>query len=72
MSFLTACERAKTANRLTLWSIFVASDLDKLLKFLEVEQMDKYLFRGNSPKRPSRVFGGQVLAQALNAALMTV
>jgi len=50
----------------------VASDLDKLLKFLEVEQIDKYLFIGSSPKRPSRVFGGQVLAQALNAAIRTV
>lgn len=50
----------------------MASDLDKLLKFLEVEQIDKYLFIGNSPKRPKRVFGGQVLAQALNAAIRTV
>jgi acyl-CoA thioesterase-2 len=50
----------------------VASDLDKLLKFLEVERIDKYLFIGNSPKRPSRVFGGQVLAQSLNAAIRTV
>ncbi len=48
------------------------SDLDKLVKLLEVEQMDTYLFRGNSPKRPSRVFGGQVLAQALNGATRTV
>lgn len=50
----------------------MATDLDKLVALLEVEQMDKYLFRGNSPKRPSRVFGGQVLAQALNAATRTV
>lgn len=50
----------------------MASDLDKLLKFLEVERVDKYLFIGKSPKRPSRVFGGQVLAQALNAAIRTV
>jgi acyl-CoA thioesterase-2 len=50
----------------------VVTDLDKLLRFLEVEQIDKYLFIGNSPKRPSRVFGGQVLAQALNAAIRTV
>ena len=50
----------------------MASDLDKLLKFLEVERIDKYLFIGNSPKRPSRVFGGQVLAQSLNAAVRTV
>ncbi|MEZ5504108.1 MAG: thioesterase family protein [Halioglobus sp.] len=46
----------------------MARDLDKLLKFLEVERIDKYLFSGNSPKRPARIFGGQVLAQALNAA----
>tara|TARA_R110002049_G_scaffold114812_15_gene266193 strand:- start:1056 stop:1913 length:858 start_codon:yes stop_codon:yes gene_type:complete len=50
----------------------VASDIDKLVKLLEVHQIDKYLFSGRSPKRPSRVFGGQVLAQALNAAIRTV
>lgn len=50
----------------------MASDLEKLLAYLEVEQMDKYLFIGRSPKRPSRIFGGQVLAQALNAAIRTV
>ncbi len=50
----------------------MTSDLDKLLRFLEVEKIDQYLFSGNSPKRPSRIFGGQVLAQALNAAIRTV
>jgi acyl-CoA thioesterase II len=50
----------------------VATDLEKLLKFLEVERIDKYLFIGTSPKSPSRVFGGQVLAQSLNAAIRTV
>ena len=50
----------------------MSNDLEKLLKFLEVEQIDKYLFIGNSPERPRRVFGGQVLAQALNAAIRTV
>lgn len=50
----------------------MANDLDKLLNFLEVERIDKYLFIGRSPKRPTRVFGGQVLAQALNAAIRTV
>ncbi len=50
----------------------MASDLEKLLAYLEVEQMDKFLFIGKSPKRPSRIFGGQVLAQALNAAIRTV
>lgn len=50
----------------------MTSDIDKLVKLLEVKQIDKYLFSGRSPKRPSRVFGGQVLAQALNAATRTV
>ncbi len=50
----------------------VPSDLEKLLAYLEVERIDKYLFIGNSPKNPPRVFGGQVLAQALYAALNTV
>lgn len=48
------------------------SDLDKLLTYLEVERIDKYLFIGNSPPKPRRIFGGQVLAQSLNAALRTV
>ncbi len=50
----------------------MSSDLDKLFRFLEVKQIDKYLFIGKSPKRPSRVFGGQVMAQSLNAASRTV
>lgn len=50
----------------------MSNDLKKLLTFLEVERIDKYLFIGKSPKRPSRVFGGQVLAQALNSAIRTV
>ncbi len=50
----------------------MATDLEKLLKFLEVERIDKYLFIGRSPKKPLRVFGGQVLAQSLNAAIRTV
>jgi len=48
------------------------SDLDKLLANLAVEQLDKYIFIGKSPRVPRRVFGGQVLAQALNAAIRTV
>ena len=50
----------------------MASDLEKLLRYLEVEQVERYLFIGKSPKKPARVFGGQVLAQALNAARRTV
>jgi acyl-CoA thioesterase-2 len=46
--------------------------IDKLVSNLRVERIDKYLFIGRSPSRPPRIFGGQVLAQALNAALRTV
>ena len=47
-------------------------DINKLLDYLHVEQIDKYVFVGQSPARPSRIFGGQVLAQCLNAASRTV
>jgi acyl-CoA thioesterase-2 len=50
----------------------MSKELEQLLKFLEVEQIDKYLFSGKSPKLPPRIFGGQVLAQAMNAAIRTV
>ena len=48
-------------------------ELNELVKFLNVEQIDKFLFRGVSPDTSrKRVYGGQVLAQAINAALRTV
>ncbi|QIB66286.1 acyl-CoA thioesterase [Kineobactrum salinum] len=47
-------------------------ELQQLLSLLEVQRIDKYLFIGNSPAKPQRVFGGQVLAQSLNAASRTV
>ncbi|MFK8019979.1 MAG: acyl-CoA thioesterase [Pseudomonadales bacterium] len=50
----------------------MASHLEKLLALLKVDRVDKYLFTGRSPKFPPRVFGGQVLAQSLNAAIRTV
>jgi len=50
----------------------LAEELQKLLNYLEVEAIDKYLFIGRSPQRPPRIFGGQVLAQALNSAIRTV
>lgn len=50
----------------------MATDLDKLLALLEVERIDKYLFIGRSPPKPARIYGGQVLAQSLNAAGRTV
>jgi acyl-CoA thioesterase-2 len=50
----------------------MTSDLDKLLAFLEVKQMGERVYTGNSPEQPRRIFGGQVLAQALDAAARTV
>jgi acyl-CoA thioesterase-2 len=46
--------------------------LEQLVSYLATERIDKYLFIGKSPPKPSRVFGGQVLAQALSAASRTV
>ncbi|ARN72676.1 acyl-CoA thioesterase [Oceanicoccus sagamiensis] len=47
--------------------------LAQLLEHLQIEQLDAYLFRGASPKQDwPRVFGGQVLAQAMYAASTTV
>jgi len=48
-------------------------ELNDLVKHLNIEQIDKYLFRGITPDNwRKRVYGGQVLAQAINAALRTV
>src|ERR1700754_3787030 len=47
--------------------------LAEVLGLLELEQIEENLFRGLSPKgRTQRVFGGQVLGQALAAAVRTV
>ena len=51
----------------------VGTPLDDLVDLLELEQLEVNLFRGRSPKKArERVFGGQVLAQALVAAGRTV
>lgn len=48
--------------------------VERLLWLLELEQLDRDLFRARSPRhRPNgRLFGGQVAAQALRAATLTV
>lgn len=47
--------------------------LDDLIEIIELEQLDTTLFRGQNYMTPwKRVFGGQVLSQALNAAYRTV
>ena len=49
------------------------SALSRLLTLLDLEAIEENLFRGFSPPEPAqRVFGGQVLAQALTAATRTV
>jgi acyl-CoA thioesterase-2 len=50
----------------------VSEPLDALIDYLEVQRVDTFLFTGRSPKRPKRIFGGQVLAQSLNAANRSV
>jgi acyl-CoA thioesterase II len=50
-----------------------SSAIDDLLAILDLEQLEQNLFRGISPKNGwQRVFGGQVLGQALVAAVRTV
>ena len=47
--------------------------LAEVLSLLDLEQIEENIFRGLSPKaRTQRVFGGQVLGQALAAAIRTV
>lgn len=47
--------------------------LSALLELLDLERIDKYLFRAFHPKdREHRLYGGQIMAQALRAAAYTV
>jgi len=51
----------------------VSAALDQLVRTLDLERLEVDLFRGESPSSPlQRVFGGQVAAQALTAAVRTV
>src|SRR5688572_16214748 len=51
----------------------MSTELSPLLARLDLERIDRDLFRGHSPEdgRP-RVFGGQVAAQSLVAAVRTI
>lgn len=47
--------------------------MENLLLILDLERLEQDLFRGNSPKQGwQRVFGGQVISQALIAAQRTI
>ncbi len=51
----------------------MSDELARLVERIQVEQIDTLSFRGRSPRyRKRRVFGGQVLGQALEAASRTV
>lgn len=51
----------------------MADAVDELLAILDLERLEHNLFRGRSPKdRWQRVFGGQVIGQALVAATRTI
>lgn len=51
----------------------VDQSLDYILELLQLERLEVNLFRGQSPnEQRQRVFGGQVLGQALSAACYTV
>jgi len=51
----------------------MSSELERLLTLLDLEELEVNLFRGHSPQQGwQRVFGGQVLGQALVAARRTV
>jgi acyl-CoA thioesterase-2 len=51
----------------------MSSAVQDLLTLLDLEQLEENLFRGNSPEATwQRVFGGQVIGQALVAACRTV
>jgi acyl-CoA thioesterase-2 len=50
-----------------------SSALDDLLSILDLESLEDNLFRGRSPQQAwQRVYGGQILGQALVAAVRTV
>lgn len=57
----------------TIGANFMSTAIEKLLSLLDLETLELNLFRGNSPQDGwQRVFGGQVIGQALVAASRTV
>src|SRR5271154_5704919 len=55
------------------WNLRMSSAIQDVLAILDLEPLEVNLFRGRSPQsRWQRVFGGQVIGQALVAACRTV
>ncbi len=60
-------------NRIEEASQGTSAALTELIGLLELEQIEKYLFRAHHPPdRRHRLYGGQIMAQALRAAAATV
>src|SRR6056297_409213 len=50
-----------------------ASRLDELISLLALERIEQNLFRAHHPEgRTGRLYGGQIMAQAMKAAIETV
>ena len=65
--------RVTAGHALAAESLMTASAVAALLEILNLETLEVNLFRGRSPQdRWQRVFGGQVIGQALVAACRTV
>lgn len=61
------------AHDMTSDRVLPGRAIDALLSILDLEQLEQNLYRGRSPQGEwQRVFGGQVLGQALVAAVRTV
>jgi acyl-CoA thioesterase-2 len=61
--------RCCTAHPAARKDVMFATQLEQLLQLLDLERIEENLFRGVSPKSGrDRIFGGQVLGQALVAA----
>ena len=55
------------------WKVSPEEAISDLLELLDLEEIDVNIYRGsNEKRRPGRLFGGQVAAQALAAAGQTV
>src|ERR671939_460990 len=64
---------ASPRNDGNIESTAMSKGLIDLISILDLEQLEVNLFRGNSPKTSwQRVFGGQVIGQAMVAACRTV
>src|ERR1700729_163305 len=65
--------KAVTFHRDIDWNACMSSAIQDVLAILDLEPLEVNLFRGRSPQaRWQRVFGGQVIGQALVAACRTV